>query len=87
MTCQLGAGGMPIPGQNLSSWAGTRGWIARNTEVRSDDMLIPEFLFVGGDIFPANPAGREGGQTGFPSLCRGEQEFKPNSYLYCYFAK
>lgn len=40
-------------------------------------MLIPEFLFVGGGIFlPAGFAG-EGGQTGFLSLCRVEQGFKP----------
>jgi hypothetical protein len=33
---------VPICGQNLSSWAGTLGWVARNMETKSD--ASPGFL-------------------------------------------
>jgi hypothetical protein len=59
MTRELRTRIVSIHGQKPNPWAGTLGWFAGNTQMRSDDMLAGSFLQVeGGD-----------GKMGFPSLC------------------
>jgi hypothetical protein len=68
---QLGAGIVPICGEKLHPWAGSRGWVAGNEEMR-DDNMSQEFLQVGGEFFSVlmglwgGGGGKEGTQ-GFAS--------------------
>ena len=69
MTHQLGAGFVFIHGQKPSPWVGTLGWVAANTETRSDGMLARSFLCVG----------RIGGRrTNGVSLLVQEMNIQPN---------
>lgn len=44
MVSKLGAAIASIHGQKLSPCVGTHGWVARNRERRSDDILAQSFL-------------------------------------------
>lgn len=54
---------------------GALGWVAGNGETRSDDVLAQSFLQVGGGVSSVRAGPEEGGQMGFPSLCRGRAGF------------
>lgn len=53
-------------GKTRSPWAGTLGWIARNAETGSDDILAWGFLQADGQVFSV----WEGLGVGFPA-CAG----------------
>lgn len=60
MTCQLGVGIVPIHGQKLSPWVGTLRWVARNTEMRNDEILAWAFIQVGRFFHAGLVEGRRG---------------------------
>ena len=58
---------------------GSLEWVAGNGETRSDDRLAQSFLQADEGVFSVGLGFGEGGQTGFPSMCGGEQGFQPNT--------
>lgn len=66
MTCQLGAEMVPI--HKLSPWTDTFGWVVRNGETQSDDMLAQGFLHVAGEFSLCGVRWRKEGRWGFQAV-------------------
>lgn len=65
---------MPVSskrGWKLSPLTGTLGGIARNVDMRNNDMLAMNFLCVEGGVFSELAGLEEEGQMGFPPPVQG----------------
>jgi hypothetical protein len=72
MTCQLGAGMVPIHGPKLNPCTGTLEWVVGNGETRSDNMLAWSFLRGVKNSLSGRGWGKEGRQ-GLPAGAGDEQ--------------